>query len=216
MGPDRFFVYILASRSRVLYTGVTRDLLRRVYQHRKSEIPGFTRRYQVNRLVYFEETSSARSAASQRAARRDLRRYRGARGNQPPRACGKCVVSRQLEAAPSAMKIESDYENAELLVALANVIGEDVFVKRFHTDPRVQATELLLQERVPHQVPLKNPPIEKAEHVPSAPRMPALLIRRYVTDPISDLGQQLTDLRSCGASQAQNNKGSRNQNFRLS
>lgn len=62
MGPDQFFVYILASRSRVLYTGVTRDLLRRVYQHRQGEIPGFTRKYSVNRLVYFEETSSARSA----------------------------------------------------------------------------------------------------------------------------------------------------------
>jgi putative endonuclease len=62
--PKRFFVYILASRSRVLYTGVTRDLIRRVYQHRSGEIPGFTRKYHVTRLVYFEETSSARSAFS--------------------------------------------------------------------------------------------------------------------------------------------------------
>ena len=62
MNQGRFFVYILASRSRVLYTGVTRDLLRRVYQHRNGEVPGFSRRYQVNRLVYFEETSSATSA----------------------------------------------------------------------------------------------------------------------------------------------------------
>ena len=62
MNQGRFFVYILASRSRVLYTGVTRDLIRRVYQHRNGEIPGFSRNYQVNRLVYFEETSSARSA----------------------------------------------------------------------------------------------------------------------------------------------------------
>jgi putative endonuclease len=62
MGHGQFFVYILASRSRVLYTGVTRDLLRRVYQHRNGEVPGFSRKYQVNRLVYFEETSSAVSA----------------------------------------------------------------------------------------------------------------------------------------------------------
>jgi putative endonuclease len=62
MNQGRFFVYILASRSRVLYTGVTRDLLRRVHQHRKAEVPGFSRKYQVNRLVYFEETSSAISA----------------------------------------------------------------------------------------------------------------------------------------------------------
>ena len=59
---QRFFVYILASRSRVLYTGVTRDLHRRVYQHRLGEIPGFTRKYHVTKLVFFEETPSARSA----------------------------------------------------------------------------------------------------------------------------------------------------------
>jgi putative endonuclease len=64
MNQGRFFVYILASRSRILYTGVTRDLLRRVHQHRKAEVPGFSRKYQVNRLVYFEETSSAISEAS--------------------------------------------------------------------------------------------------------------------------------------------------------
>lgn len=62
MGSDRFYVYILASLSRVLYTGVTRDLVRRIYQHRLGLVPGFTRQYHVNRLVYFEETLSARSA----------------------------------------------------------------------------------------------------------------------------------------------------------
>ena len=58
----RFYVYILASRSRVLYTGVTRDLLRRIYKHRNGQIPGFTEKYHVNRLVYFEETPGARFA----------------------------------------------------------------------------------------------------------------------------------------------------------
>jgi len=58
----RFFIYILASRSRVLYTGVTRDLIRRLYQHRNGLVPGFTSRYRVTRLVYFEETPEARSA----------------------------------------------------------------------------------------------------------------------------------------------------------
>ena len=60
--PERFHVYILASQSRVLYTGVTRDLLRRVHQHRLGQIAGFTRRYHVTRLVYFEETPSAVAA----------------------------------------------------------------------------------------------------------------------------------------------------------
>ena len=48
-------MYILASRSRVLYTGVTNDLARRVNEHKQGLIPGFTQKYRVTRLVYFEE-----------------------------------------------------------------------------------------------------------------------------------------------------------------
>ena len=62
MRSSKFYVYILASRSRVLYTGVTRDLIRRIHQHRLGLVPGFTQQYHVNRLVYFEETPTARSA----------------------------------------------------------------------------------------------------------------------------------------------------------
>ena len=48
MCPDRcYYVYILASRSQVLYTGVTNDLHRRVYQHKTGMLPGFTKRYSV-------------------------------------------------------------------------------------------------------------------------------------------------------------------------
>jgi putative endonuclease len=57
-----FFVYILASHSRVLYTGSTRDFLRRMHQHRNGLIAGFTRKYRVNRLVYYEDAGDARSA----------------------------------------------------------------------------------------------------------------------------------------------------------
>jgi putative endonuclease len=50
-----FYVYLLASRKQgALYLGVTRDLVRRVYQHREKLTPGFTSRYDVRRLVWFE------------------------------------------------------------------------------------------------------------------------------------------------------------------
>jgi len=62
MKQHSYFVYILASRSRTLYVGVTRDLRRRVYQHRQQLLPAFTARYAVNRLVYFEHTSDIRAA----------------------------------------------------------------------------------------------------------------------------------------------------------
>jgi len=54
MNERRYYVYILASRSRVLYTGVTNRLLHRVKQHRDGVVPGFTSRYRIHRLVYFE------------------------------------------------------------------------------------------------------------------------------------------------------------------
>ncbi|HXU47649.1 MAG TPA: GIY-YIG nuclease family protein [Candidatus Binatia bacterium] len=50
----RYFVYILSSRSRNLYIGVTNNLYRRTAQHRSKVFPGFTTRYNVNRLVYVE------------------------------------------------------------------------------------------------------------------------------------------------------------------
>jgi putative endonuclease len=50
-----YFVYILASdRSGTLYVGVTSDLIRRVQEHREGLVPGFTKRYAVKLLVYFE------------------------------------------------------------------------------------------------------------------------------------------------------------------
>ena len=56
------YVYVLASQSRVLYTGITSDLRKRVYQHKHGLIPGFTAQYHVNRLVYFESTDHIRAA----------------------------------------------------------------------------------------------------------------------------------------------------------
>lgn len=51
----RFFVYILASRKHgTLYTGVTNDIGRRVWEHREKASEGFTARYGVSRLVYYE------------------------------------------------------------------------------------------------------------------------------------------------------------------
>ena len=51
-----YWVYLLASqRNGTLYVGVTNDLIRRVTQHREKEVPGFTKRYDVTRLVWFEQ-----------------------------------------------------------------------------------------------------------------------------------------------------------------
>jgi putative endonuclease len=57
-----YYVYILASRSRTLYTGVTKNLERRIVEHRDRSVPGFTTRYNILRLVHFEAFSDIRSA----------------------------------------------------------------------------------------------------------------------------------------------------------
>jgi len=51
-----YYVYILASKKNgTLYTGVTGDLIKRVYQHKNNLIPGFTNKYGVHKLVYYEQ-----------------------------------------------------------------------------------------------------------------------------------------------------------------
>ena len=57
-----YHVYILSSHSRCLYVGVTSDLMRRVAQHRRGTVPGFTKMYRVTRLVHFEEYRDAVTA----------------------------------------------------------------------------------------------------------------------------------------------------------
>ena len=56
------YVYIMASRSGTLYIGVTSDIKRRVYEHRQHLIPGFTDKYNIDRLLYVEAISDPASA----------------------------------------------------------------------------------------------------------------------------------------------------------
>ena len=62
MAVGTYYIYMMASRSRVLYTGVTNDLARRVDEHKRGVNAGFTSRYRVTRLVYFEEFPDIRDA----------------------------------------------------------------------------------------------------------------------------------------------------------
>ena len=54
---DRYFVYIMSSYRGTLYVGVTNDLPRRVHQHRSGYRSGFTKKYHITKLVYYEATS---------------------------------------------------------------------------------------------------------------------------------------------------------------
>jgi cellobiose phosphorylase len=78
---------------------------------------------------------------------------------------------------PTIVRAFFAHHQGMALVALANVVRQDVFVSRFHADPRIQATELLLQERVPREAILSEP--RPAEAAMAAPALPVFASRRF-------------------------------------
>lgn len=61
MGKE-YYVYIMTNKSRTLYTGVTNNLMRRVDEHKKKLVQGFTSKYNIQFLVYYESTPSIHEA----------------------------------------------------------------------------------------------------------------------------------------------------------
>lgn len=67
-----YFVYIITNWNRkVVYIGVTNDLYKRLYQHKNKLIEGFTKKYKVNKLVYFETTEDIRLAITREKQLKD-------------------------------------------------------------------------------------------------------------------------------------------------
>jgi putative endonuclease len=71
-----YYVYIMASSTCTLYVGVTNDLERRVFEHKQDLVPGFTRRYAVKRLVYYEDTNDVSVAIAREKQIKGWRRSR--------------------------------------------------------------------------------------------------------------------------------------------
>jgi putative endonuclease len=55
---NEYYIYIMSNKSRMLHIGITNNLERRIYEHQMKLIPGFTQRYGLTRLVYYESTSN--------------------------------------------------------------------------------------------------------------------------------------------------------------
>ena len=69
-----YYVYLLANRKHgTLYLGVTRDIVRRTYEHRTKAVDGFTSRYGVNKLVWFEIYDDVRTAI---AREKEIKKWR--------------------------------------------------------------------------------------------------------------------------------------------
>ena len=63
INSKKYYIYLLAGqRKGTLYIGITSDLIKRIYQHKNNQVDGFTKRYGVHSLVYFEEILEATEA----------------------------------------------------------------------------------------------------------------------------------------------------------
>ena len=72
-----YYVYIMTNKyNNVVYTGVTNNLERRVYEHKNKLVEGFTKKYRVNKLVYFEETTDIKSAIAREKQIKGWKRYK--------------------------------------------------------------------------------------------------------------------------------------------
>jgi len=69
-----YYVYILTNPSRTFYIGVTNNLERRVWQHKQLSTPGFTQKYNITRLAYFEESPRIDDAIAREKQVKDWRR----------------------------------------------------------------------------------------------------------------------------------------------
>jgi putative endonuclease len=72
----QYYVYILANLSRTLYVGVTNNLERRMYEHKHKLMPGFTRKYNLTMLAYFETTPDVLAALAREKEIKGWRRER--------------------------------------------------------------------------------------------------------------------------------------------
>ena len=71
-----YYVYIMSNRSSTLYVGVTNDLMKRVYEHKEKFVEGFTKRYAIDRLVYYESGGNIESAIAREKQLKGWRRNR--------------------------------------------------------------------------------------------------------------------------------------------
>ena len=58
----KYYIYILTNKSKTLYIGITNNLMRRMAEHKSGQIKGFTAKYNIGRLAYFEEYNNPRDA----------------------------------------------------------------------------------------------------------------------------------------------------------
>jgi putative endonuclease len=76
----RYYIYLLTNwNNKVMYVGVTNNLIRRIYEHKNKLVKGFTKKYNVNKLVYYEETQDVIAALTRE---KEIKKWRREKKNQ--------------------------------------------------------------------------------------------------------------------------------------
>jgi putative endonuclease len=109
-----FYVYVMSNRNRaVLYTGITKDLARRVWQHKNQVVKGFTSKYKLDRLVYYEQFADPISAITRE---KEIKAWRREKKNDlvrklnPSRKTSRRVIWRKCLRAPPVIPNRADVE----------------------------------------------------------------------------------------------------------
>ncbi len=160
------------------------------YQYRAFGVPGLgLRRGLADELVIAPYATALASLVDPAAAAANFERL-AHEGLLGPFGFCEAIDYRPLEvnagddarnpaesARPVVVRAWFAHHQGMSLVAITNVVGQDVFVNRFHADPRVQATELLLQERVPREAIVSEPRPAEGATLPSS--IPVFASRRF-------------------------------------
>jgi putative endonuclease len=94
-----FYVYILTNwNNKVMYIGITNNLRRRMYEHKNKLVDGFTKKYNVNKLVYYEQTTDVRAAI---AREKEIKKWRREKKD-------KLVMSMNSEWKDLSLEWEND------------------------------------------------------------------------------------------------------------
>ena len=80
MTEKAYYVYLLTNwNNKVMYVGITNDLERRIYEHKEKVVKGFTEKYNVNKLVYYEQTSDVAEALNRE---KEIKKWRREKKNR--------------------------------------------------------------------------------------------------------------------------------------
>jgi len=80
MTPKTYYIYLLTNwNNKVMYVGVTNNLQRRIFEHKEKSMKGFTEKYNVHKLVYFEQTSNVEAALNRE---KEIKKWRREKKNR--------------------------------------------------------------------------------------------------------------------------------------